>query len=347
MGRQWYKRTLWVVVAACAPMCAPILSGSVAYTCAANIDATEAGTCAYLNTTIAGLYNSTFSNMNADFYIEYGVTGLGSNSQYVSGVSYSSYLDALTSTASSDAVDTGALASLPLAEPSLYDGGNVYLTSTLGGALGFTGIGIDTSGGSCTLGTGGCYNDVITITTPANLSSETSGTQSLYWRQAGGSIPADAYDFYSVVEHETDEALGTASCITTTGALADFCGGSSPSAVDLFRYSAGARVLESTTPGAYFSYDGGVTNGAAGAVYNTLPNGEDYADYVNGCQFVQDEEGCTGRIFDITTDGGSEINILDAVGFNLNQNPVPEPGTVSLLSLGFAGMAAFRLRRRG
>ena len=36
----------------------------------ANIDATAAGTCNTLNPSIAGLYNSTFSNVNASIYIQ-------------------------------------------------------------------------------------------------------------------------------------------------------------------------------------------------------------------------------------------------------------------------------------
>jgi len=145
-----------------------------------------------------------------------------------------------------------------------------------------------------------------------------------------GLQPINDYNIYSVVEHETDEILGTASCISTQGAgLTDYCGGSGPSAVDLFRYQApGTLVLESTTPGAYFSYNGGATNGADGAIYNTLANSNDYADFTQNCQFVQDADGCLGSTQYITTDGGAEVNILDAVGYNQNEepSPTPEPG---------------------
>jgi hypothetical protein len=322
------------------------------FTCASSIDATQAGTCAYLNSTIAGLYNSTFSNANANIYIQQTGTGLGSSTTgFLNLISYSTYVSDLDATASTDGVDAAALASLPANEPTLYNDGMIAVTSALGQALGISLsdlTGTTASGDACTLGTTGCYNGIVTIVTPANLSSEEPG-QSLYWRQTGGTQGADAYDFYSVVEHETDEILGTASCIGTTGpSLADNCGGTNASAVDLFRYNGGSRVFMDTTPGAYFSYNGGVTNGADGAIYNTLSNGDDYADFASNCHFVQDATGCLGGSLDITTDGGAEVNILDAIGYNLKQQttPTPEPGTLVLFGAGLAGLAVYRRRRR-
>jgi hypothetical protein len=169
----------------------------------------------------------------------------------------------------------------------------------------------------------------------------------LYYRT--GAQGANAYDFFSVVQHETDEVLGTSSCVVTSGAtLAEGCPltTTNASAVDLFRYQgAGTRVFVSTTPGAYFSYNGGVTNGADGAFYNTLSNGNDYADFTTHCQHLQDAVGCLGGSFDLTNDGGPEINILDAVGYNLIAT-TPEPGTLLLLGAGSAALSLYR-RRRG
>lgn len=321
-------------------------AGTLSYTCASNIDsAGPVTTCATLNTTIANLYGKAFNNVNASIYIQYGTTGLGeSTSGFLNLFSYSAYRAALAATGSTDAIDIAALASLPATEPALYKSGKIEITSALGEALGLTGlVGTTSTGSACfNVGGAGCYNGIITISNPADLATFNQG---LYYRS--GSQASNAYDFYSVVEHETDEILGTESCVDTGGgSLSDGCGGSVAGAVDLFRYNAGARVFESATPGAYFSYDGGATNGAGGAVYNTSPNGSDFADFVSSCAHVQDAFGCLGKSLDITKDGNSEINILDAVGYN-RAIATPEPGTWAMMLVGFGGLGAvLRLRRK-
>ena len=268
----------------------PIISGTITYTCDPSV---AAATCTYLNTTIAGDYSSTFTNANANIYITYGTTGLGSSEQYFNFVTYSQYVTALTSNANQSAIQVAALSALASYDAGPYGSGNVEVTGALATALGFPAglTGIAVGGSSCTLGDPGCYNAIITITNDPSIT--------LYYDNLGGAEPADAYDFYGVVEHETDEVLGTSSCVSTQsgGVLTDPCdfagGTGTPSAVDLYRYSAaGDLVLDSSylgltsaPAGAYFSYNGGTTNGANGVantpkVYNTLANGDDYADFV-------------------------------------------------------------------
>ncbi len=338
---------------------------TITYTCAANVDAAQAGTCNFLNTTVAGLYASAFSDANANIYVQMGSTGLGeSTTGYYNTLSYSTYLADLTanSVASGDSIQVAAVSALNSYDTTAYGSDSVVITSALGEALGVPDQDLFGTTGStfCTIGTTGCYNGIITIT---------NNTSILYWNQEGGSETSSEYDFYSVVEHETDEVLGTASCISTQSIhLTDACNGytadnGAPSAVDLFRYnSAGNLALNyaacigtgSCPSGAYFSYNGGATNGAPGGpVYNTVANGNDYADFVAGAcpggpYYVQDGTGCPGSNPAINTDGGAEINILNAVGYELTSS-TPEPGGMVLVGGAFAillGVRSYRRRKR-
>ena len=109
--------------------------------------------------------------MNASIYIQSGTTGLGEGSSgFLNLVSYSAFRSALSATESGSALDTAALASLPLTEPAIFAGGQIEVTSALGSALGLTGlVGTTSTGSACfTPGTGSCYNGIITITTPGN-----------------------------------------------------------------------------------------------------------------------------------------------------------------------------------
>ena len=357
-------------------------AGTITYTCDPSVDA---ATCTYLNTTVAGHYSSSFTNANANIYITYGTTGLGESLQYQNFVPYSIYVTALTNNAHKSSIQVAALAALATYDATPYGSGQVNLTAALATALGFSGAtGTTPEGGACTIGTAGCYNAIVTITSDPSI---------LYYDNLGGPEPADAYDFYGVVEHETDEVLGTSSCIDTEGAIepadvgagdggaknsgpravvrtvrrvsqmtpmgpltgvSDGCGGSTPSAVDLFRYSApGDLILDSslsTTPGAYFSYNGGTTNGASGVggspkFYNTLADGDDYADFLSSSpdcgtnQAIQDADGCPGEDKGLTilNDGGAEINILNAVGYNVVSQSFSCTSEIDFLSQGLPG----------
>jgi len=334
-------------------------AGTISYVCDPSV---AAATCTYLNTTVAGAYSSTFTDANASIYITYGTTGLAQSQTEFNVVSYADYAAALATNAAAtgNTIQTEAVASLTNA--AAYSGGDVSLTASLASALGLTPIegslqGVEAGGATCSLGAAGCYDAVVTVTNDP-------GTP-LYYDNLGGPEPSDAYDFYATVEHETNEVLGTSSCIDTTTALSDGCdsfGTGTPSNVDLFRYSSpGSLILDSslsTTPGAYFSYDGGLTNGVTGPAgpkfYNTLANGDDYADFVSSSpdcgtnQVVQDAEGCPGEDAgpSILNDGKGEINILTAVGFDQVSTATPEPGTTVLIGAGLAAIGLFRLRRR-
>jgi hypothetical protein len=340
-------------------------NAGITYTCSPSV---AASTCNYLNTTVAGLYSSTFTDANADIYITYGTTSLGQSQTAFNVVTYSQYVAALAANPDKDAVQTSANASLAANAAAPYGAGNVSITGPLATALGLTAdvqgglAGVTSTGAVCSLPSVGCYDAAVTITNDP-------GTP-LYYDNLGGPEPSNAYDFYATVEHETDEVLGTSSCIdTTTTPLSDGCdpfGAGTPSAVDLFRYSApGSLILDSslsTTPGAYFSYNGGVTNpivgvGGAPKFYDTLDNGDDYGDFVSSSpdcgtnQIVQDGEGCPGedKGLSILNDGKGEITILNAVGFDMKSaSVVPEPSFMGAIGLGlvFLGVLKYKLRSR-
>jgi hypothetical protein len=216
-------------------------ASGLTYTCAPGV---AVATCNYLNTAVAGLYNSTFTNANADIYIQYGATGLGSSNTVFNGTTYFNYLLALANNPDKDALQNSALNALANFDTGQYGFGNVALTTALDTTLGFSGAaGLTSTDVICTIGSAGCYDGVITIT-------NNPGTP-LYYDNLGGPEPSNAYDYYAVVQHETDEVLGTSSCISTQSpSLSDTCnvfGTGTPSAVDLFRYSApGSLVLDSS-----------------------------------------------------------------------------------------------------
>jgi hypothetical protein len=356
MGGSGMRKCAGLLTIALLGSSVPALAGLI-YTCDPSIDAP---TCAALNGTsagvynVAGIYDGLFgSSLSANIYITYGSTGLGQSSTNFTPVSYTDYYNALAARTA----DPVALASLGSSVDPLGSQSNGYvdISPALATALDITDNGANTAGleadgmTNCTLGTSGCYNGVITITNGGGF----------YFPSAPGAAappaPSSLVDFYSVVEHETDEVLGTISCIGTSGgAPYDQCnpGFTDASAADLFRYSAaGVRSFLDTAEGtsAYFSIDGGVTDIAD---YNNSPNGEDYGDWLPVYPYlVQDDEGSPDVTLDISTDVGvnsnaypqPEVAVLDAVGFD---QAVPEPSTFGLLGVSLASLGLLGIRRR-
>jgi hypothetical protein len=325
-------------------------ASSIVYTCDPTIDAAVAGTCLTLNSTIAGIYSSTFSNANAKIYITYGAAGLAQSLQFYTNVTYTAYANALTLD-ESDANDATAVSSLGgITTNPVVAGDGVALTSALATTLNLAvaagSSGITSTNAQCTLGTAGCYNGVVTLTNVANTFYYRSGVQS-----------GTTYDFYTAVEHETDEVLGTSSCITFTGSPAtiqtsvncqNHLSGNPAvgvSAPDLFRYSSsGTRSYLATANGtpAYFSINGGATNIAN---YKNTADSNDYGDWNQAINRVQNAQGSQGTNgINITNDGGSEILALDAIGYTLTSS-VPEPGTGVLLAAALAVLAGLVRRR--
>jgi hypothetical protein len=356
----------------------PASAGKVTYRCDPNT--ISADLCNALNTTVGGEYAQLFENANANIYIQMGHVNssvVGSNFQFYTTVDYSAYYNAL-SAGISGAADAAAVSSLPPAGPfanPIASGYQVSLTSALDAALGFSGArGVCVAGSlncvpalGCALSAGpdsnpNCFNGIITISDSKN-----------FYFGSGNYLPGE-YDFFTVVRHETNEVLGTGSCVQGgTLLISHLClnglWGISPA--DLFRYTGpGQRgftigLLQNVTlsgPSAYFSIDGGVTSIAG--LYNAT-TGADFGDLSAVCQHVQDSIGCADwsntkdkRGASLMNDGGVEIAMLDAVGYRLTSQglvlsaaqvyaPVytPEPSSIELMSVAF-GVSGIVWNRR-
>ncbi len=126
---------------------------------------------------------------------------------YLNFVTYDQYVSALASNPSQSPVQVSALSALNTYDVAPYGRWKVEVTAALGTLLGFSGLtGIQSDGSSaCNIGSAGCYNAYIIVTNDPSTP--------LYYDNLGGAEPADAYDYYGTVEHETDEVLGASSCV--------------------------------------------------------------------------------------------------------------------------------------
>ena len=253
-------------------------------------------------------------------------SGLGQSSSNDVGINYAAFYAAYAANAAhnnnaaaSTALAAGVvpnLASNPLAGLSgITPSSEIVLTNAdakaLGLCIGCIGSGFD---GTVTLNT--------QITNPGS---------------AGSSLQ---YYLMPVVEHEIDEVLGLGS------AFAQSYQNSAITPEDLFRYDSSGNRSYSTSPTAqaYFSIDGTTDL----VQFNNGTNGGDWGDW---------DSSSVSRVQNAFATGGAdpslgvEITALEAIGYDLaNPSPIdvltPEPGTIGLFGLGFAGFGALAWRRR-
>jgi hypothetical protein len=214
--------------------------------------------------------------------------GLGASLTWGNNYTYSAYLSALRSRATS-LNDTNGLSKIPNSSTDpLIGGSQIYMTLALARRMG-----LDSQYG------------------PDGLDSTISLNMTLM-NFSRPPIDPNKYDIAQVSEHEIDEVLGTSS---------DLSSGSPISPIDLFRYTTNlARTYTTSGDNAYFSVDG--TNLLAR--FNMDPDG-DYADWwsINDLwappgqtpvSQVQDAFSLPGNALDL---GPNELAMLDVIGWTL------------------------------
>jgi hypothetical protein len=137
---------------------------------------------------------------------------------------------------------------------------------------------------------------------------------------------------------------GWGSCVN----FASDCG-TAAGPLDLFRFtsnhnrtfSVGSNTscTQASDTNACFSIDGGTTLLLG---YNNQNNGADTGDYSSACAHLQDSVGCPGQSFNLSA--SAELLEMDVVGYTRAAAVTPEPGTVSLVALGIAGLLFARRR---
>jgi hypothetical protein len=269
-------------------------------------------------------YEATFTTHTATpigVTIDFGDmnSGLGQSTTGSYKLPYGTFISQLSAASSGDSTDTTALAHLPSGATNPVNGSTtIDVKSAEARALGFNTPGF----------INGTFDGQILLNTSIT------------------DVNGGPYSLLAVVEHEMDEVLGTGSDLpATSGFFGD------PSPEDLFRYD-GSGNRSHTTNGsalAYFSLDGTTQI----AQFDNQNDGGDFGDWQSNPRpggvgpKVQDAFATPGATPTLANDGGAEVIALDALGYNLSgQSATPEPASLTIFSIGLAGMVVCRHRRR-
>lgn len=167
-------------------------------------------------------------------------------------------------------------------------------------------------------------------------------------------ITPGAFDFVGIAAHEIGHALGFESGV-------DILDGNSSgtffpdnlftflSPLDLFRYSAASTAqgvidwTANTTP-KYFSVDGGLTNLGNFSTGVTHGDGSQASHWKDNLGLgIMDPTAAPGELLNISA---LDLKAFDAIGFDLDIPPVPEPSTYGLMGAGVLGSLIVLRRRR-
>jgi hypothetical protein len=223
-------------------------------------------------------------------------SGLGESSTYVSTISYSNFVSALTTHAKTTN-DVIALQNLPGGTANPVNGNtSVSLTTPNLRALGFA------------------------ANPPAGQPDSFISLNISLMNLSRTNIDTSKYDLQAVVQHEVDEVLSFGSALNglTNGAPAPT---GAVSVLDLFRYDAnGARNFNTAAATqSYLSIDGG-TNRLVRFNQNQGADFQDFYSIGQHVSHVQDAYGTPG----VTPDLNVELIALDASGYTL-VSAVPHP----------------------
>ena len=265
--------------------------------------------------------------------------GLGANestlyggNQPSGGIAYGDYVSLLQADSAANPQNT-------VLQTALANLGSGNQLDILAPSANLRALGQDTPGAFGTdgsFGAGGTYDAIVYLDPTAGIN------------YGATPVPGE-YDATPVIQHETDEVLGT-------GGSGSMLGSGFPDDLmgveDLYRYSGyhTPSFTEDPTANAYFSIDGGATD-----IMNFNQNGlGDYADWAKTtCEgdqnHVQDWAGCPYPLDAPVhlTLASPEVVALQAVGWDLRPGGgIPEPAAWALMVGGFATAGAMLRRRR-
>jgi CARDB protein/hemolysin type calcium-binding protein len=214
-----------------------------------------------------------------------GLGALGESETYLSSFGYSQITNALALDAK-DSTDSSAVASLPASDPT---GGNYWVSTAEGKALGL-------------LGASSSIDGYVGF----------SSTSGIFDYNNSDGVAAGQYDFFGVVAHEITETMGRMLLVGATVGTSS----NSYDPLDLFHYSAPGVHDFSGSQAGYFSIDGGTT---PLNTYNTVSGG-DPGDWAGATIDAFNAFANSGVVLPISS---VDLTALDAIGWDAGSSSPP------------------------